>query len=81
MKPYAKVLAKQVCGDKAKMSLKGQSNVCNNAIATVETQEDEPLEEEKEPLMVQLPMLKDVLPIICRVDTASCQGTPEVRRT
>jgi hypothetical protein len=47
LKPSAKVLAKQVCGDKAKKNMKGKSNACNNAVVAVETQEDGPLEEEK----------------------------------
>jgi hypothetical protein len=71
LKP-AKILAKQVCGDKAKKNRKGKSNKCYNAVVTVKTQEDGPLEEEKEPMTLQVPTLEDALSIIGSADTASC---------
>jgi hypothetical protein len=72
LKPYAKVLTKHVCGDNAKKNVKGKSNACNNAAVAVETQEDGPLDEEREHMMLQLPMMEDALPVSDRVNTASC---------
>ncbi len=73
LKPYAKVLTKQVCGDNAKKNMKGRLNAaCNNAAVAVETLKNGPLEEEREHMMLQLPMMEDALPISDKVNTASC---------